>query len=302
MIGIFIVVLISVMSLITFFLFGADKRKAVHHWKRIPERTLLLLCALFGALGGLLAMLLFRHKTRKWKFRILVPVLGVVQLFIAVFLVYVSAYYYADPAAISAMQSDNSVRVEATDTGWRFDGPSEDTALIFYPGAKVEAKAYAPLLRRLAENGIDSFLVKMPFNLAIFGMNRAGEVLRDPSYSHYYIGGHSLGGAMAAGYAAKHGNAFDGVILLAAYPTGKMDENVLLLYGSEDKVVNMDKVNAAEELVAGSLTLDKIEGGNHAQFGSYGCQKGDGTAAISAEEQQVQTVDKIIGWNKELIR
>ena len=210
---------------------------------------------------------------------------------LAWFLLYTSDYYRADTAALQAMESDD-IRVTRTGYGWYFDGPSETDALVFYPGAKVEETAYAPLLRRLAENGIDVCLVKMPFRLAIFGLNAAERVMKEHAYDAWYICGHSLGGAMSAAFAEKHD--LDGVILLAAYPIGTVEEPMLLLYGSEDGVVNRERLSAAGEF--GSVEEHVLDGGNHAQFGNYGPQKGDGIPAITTEEQQDETVRLIVEW------
>ena len=188
-------------SIITFVLFGVDKSRAINHRWRIRESTLLIASS-FGGIGGLMGMLIFHHKTRKWKFRILVPVFALIDALIISFLLWASAYYRADETAIKAMQSDVTVTVEQTKSGWLFDGPSDDKALIFYPGAKVDAKAYAPLLGQLAEDEMDVYLVKMSLNLAFFGIGKAGEIVENSEYERYYISGHSLGGAMAAGYAA----------------------------------------------------------------------------------------------------
>ena len=282
------------MSLLTFALFGIDKWKAGHHRWRIPEATLLLSSFLLGGIGGLFGMLAFRHKTRKRKFRILVPLFALLQVISLGFLLWTSYYYHADSTAAAAMQPDGEVSVMKTSTGWLFDGPSDDTGFIFFPGAKVEAEAYAPMLHELAGKGTDVYLVRMPLNLAFFGMKQADAILKQSSFSRYYIGGHSLGGAMAASWAAGRENVPDGVILFAAYPVRELDTDVLLMYGSEDKIVNGKKIEAAENLVRGRFREAVIEGGNHAQFGNYGVQKGDGTAGISAEEQQRQAVELIL--------
>ena len=219
----------------------------------------------------------------------IVPAILIVA--VLAWVLYTADYYRADETALHAMESDN-IRITRTDYGWYFNGPSETEALIFYPGGKVEETAYAPLLSRLAENGIDVCLVKMPFHLAVFGVNAAERVMKEYSFDEWYIGGHSLGGAMAAVFAAKH--ELDGVVLLAAYPTGPVEEPVLLLFGAEDGVLNRDRVFAAAEY--GSVEEHVLDGGNHAQFGNYGPQKGDGTPAITAEEQQDETVRLILEW------
>ena len=159
--------------------------------------------------------------------------------------------------------------------------------------AKVDAKAYAPLLVQLAEEEMDVYLVKMPLNLAFFGIGKAGGIIEDSAYEKYYISGHSLGGAMAAGYAAEHESEFAGVILFAAYPTQETAIDTLVIYGSEDGVLNMARIAEAPKLVSGNYSEVVIDGGNHAQFGNYGEQKGDGEAVISAEDQQTQTIQAI---------
>lgn len=218
----------------------------------------------------------------------------IVAVLVVAFLAYVSVYYHADQTA--ALESDEDVSVTQTAYGWKFDGPSESAALIFYPGAKVDEKAYAPFLHQLAEEGMDVCLVKMPFHLAFFGIDRAEDIVSEEDYADWYIGGHSLGGAMAAVYAAEHGDALDGVILCAAYPTKPLDEDLteVLIYGSEDGVLNMEKVEEGAQYAPSDVTEHVIEGGNHAQFGNYGEQKGDGTAEISAEKQQEEAVKVIV--------
>ena len=239
---------------------------------------------------------------------ILLAIAALASLAVIAFFVYVSVYYHADDSGTvaEALVSDEAVAVEKTDYGWFFDGPSGENLLVFYPGAKVEETAYAPFLHLLAERGMDVCLVKMPFHLAVFGVDRAEAVLEDPAYAGYrrrYVGGHSLGGAMAASFAASHmDSAFplDGVILCAAYPAVRLEEPLreLVLYGSEDGVLNMDALRKADDYAPADHTEYVIRGGNHAQFGDYGIQKGDGEAVISARDQQEQAVEVILQFCK----
>ena len=215
--------------------------------------------------------------------------------------VYMSDYYRADEIALEAMayQTD-SVRVEQDgDVIWFV--PEDPTAgLIFYPGGKVEYTAYAPLLRACAENGILCALVRMPGNLAVLDANAADGLQQEyPEVTTWYIAGHSLGGAMAAGYAAAHYADYDGLILLAAYPTKDLTGTplrVLSVYGSEDGVMN----RGSYEKNRANLPADTIEvvldGGCHAQFGSYGPQDGDGIPTISGEEQVRETAEAIAAF------
>lgn len=229
--------------------------------------------------------------------RILITAVVMCLLIIGGGTVYICDYYHMTDEALQYLQSSAEVIVMETDTGLLFDGAGEDTAIIFYPGAKVEYTAYAPLLYRLASEGIDCFAVKMPGNLAVLGQNKADDIFFKYTYENWYLAGHSLGGAMAAGYAAENEGEPEGLILLASYPTKSMTEAkfaVLSVYGSEDKVLNRDKLMAGRAFMPEDYTEICIEGGNHAGFGSYGEQKGDGAASVAGKEQQEQTVKAIL--------
>ena len=218
-------------------------------------------------------------------------ILGLILLLTGIFFCYVNVYYPADETALEALRSDEAVTVSQTDYGWFFDGPSETDALIFYPGGKVEETAYAPLLHQIAGETMDVFLVKMPFRLAVLAPGRAADVMAAHTYENWYIGGHSLGGAMAADFASRHGERLRGLVLLAAFPTRALDPSlqVLSLYGSEDGVLNREKLTEGAQFFPADAVIRVIPGGNHAQFGSYGPQKGDGAALISPSEQWAET-------------
>ena len=226
---------------------------------------------------------------------VLLLFVGIILFMSAVW--YVNDYYHADENIQIYLQEKDAVSITEISDGLYLDGPGDDTAMIFYPGAKVEYTAYLPLLRDLAERGIDSFLIKMPCNLAFLGQNKAKKMMDSYEYNHWYLSGHSLGGAMAASYASRHLESLDGLVLLAAYPTKSLKSDsffVLSIYGSEDGVLNMEKMKEGKKQMPADYTEICIEGGNHAQFGNYGEQKGDHTAGISREEQQKQTVDAIL--------
>ncbi len=226
---------------------------------------------------------------------LVIPVIVIAALCIA-FLAYTEQYYHAEESAYTALKSDESVIVTQTEYGWLFDGPSETDAFIFYPGGKVEETAYAPLLHRLAKQGMDVSLVRMPFRLAVLGVNKADQVMEQHDYERWYIGGHSLGGAMAASYAATHSSQLSGVFMLAAYPSKSLDgiSKAVIIYGSEDGVLNRTRLEEANRYLPNSSEIYVIEGGNHAQFGNYGRQAGDGNAAVSSEEQQQRAAEWIL--------
>lgn len=210
---------------------------------------------------------------------------------------YVNDYYHSDPLVQKYLQSNERVTVTEIEDGLYLDGTGEENALIFYPGAKVEYTAYLPLLYGLAERGVDCFLIRMPYNLAVFGQNRAADIISEYPYQNWYLSGHSLGGAMAASYASKHLEQLKGFVFLAAYPTNNLKAesfSVVSIYGSEDGVLNMEKLEEGRKFMPEDYTELCIEGGNHAGFGNYGEQKGDKVAAIRYEEQQQQAIEAIL--------
>ncbi len=230
------------------------------------------------------------------KKRILIVVLVMVLILSGGVFFYISDYYHG-VSLERYFESSETVTVSEIDAGWFFDGAGTQEAIVFYPGAKVEAAAYAPLLYRLAQEGIDCFLVEMPCNLAIFGVNKADEIIENYEYGQWYMAGHSMGGAMAAAYAQKNAEKLTGLIFLAAYSANELSRTelkILSIYGSNDGVLNMDKVIKGRELMPSTYEEICIEGGNHAQFGSYGEQTGDNAADISGEEQIRITTEYIL--------
>ncbi|WP_406535995.1 alpha/beta hydrolase [Methanobrevibacter sp.] len=227
--------------------------------------------------------------------KIKIAIVIILLLIVGFAIFYISDYYHAEKVAVDSLNGTDNVSVIKTSNGMLLDGPGNDTALIFYPGAKIEYTSYAPLLMNLSSQGIDCYLVEMPFNLAFLGQNSADEIIDSGNYSHYFISGHSLGGAMAASY-VNGTNKTDGLILFAAYSTSEIEKPVLSIYGSEDKVLNMDKYNESKGFIDENLTEVEISGANHAQFAYYGNQSGDGVAKISAESQQEECVGEIIDF------
>jgi hypothetical protein len=210
----------------------------------------------------------------------LIAIITIVVVLATAFLVYASVYYRADALALKVLQNNPSIGTQDNLTILSPANPS-DTALIFYPGAKVEAIAYLPILEKITQtSNITCILVKMPFNLAIFDANAADEVIAQfPEIKNWYIGGHSLGGAMASNFASGNQDKVKGLILLGAYVYGDYPpENALTIYGSFNTSV-AEQIDYSDNIVV-------IEGGNHAQFGNYGKQAGDPDATISSEVQQ----------------
>ena len=206
------------------------------------------------------------------------------------FFIYTSQYYKADDSTVAAISNDYSIKYH---DNYVVIGTLDqrDEALIFYPGGKVEYLAYYPLLEKLSEKGITSILVKMPFNLAVFDANAADKIINEfPEVEEWYIGGHSLGGAMASSYASEHKEEIDGVVLLGAYIYGDYSKDkTITIYGENDNILDRSKINYTENVYM-------IKGGNHGQFGNYGQQKGDGISTITSAEQQDESVTYILDF------
>ena len=232
--------------------------------------------------------------------KVLFPVVTilVIVLIIGGCLVYVSDYYHADLDAITAFSADNQVSKSVVSNGIIVYGdPNAQVGFVFYPGGKVEYTAYEPLMVNLASNGVLCILIKMPFNLAVLDINAANGIPElYPDVEKWFIGGHSLGGSMAASYVSKHIEDFGGIVLLGSYSTVDLSDTsvcALSIFGSEDKVMNREKYDKYKINLPPDLKEIEIEGGCHAFFGMYGKQDGDGVPTISAEEQITLTAEYI---------
>ena len=203
----------------------------------------------------------------------------------------------AMPEALSALDSDELIQVEIDP--WLIFSPIEETpitGLIIYPGGLVEPEAYARNAWDIAASGYLVVIPPMPFNLAVFGSNIAGDIINAyPKIENWGIGGHSLGGSMAASYSNNNPNLVDGLVLWASYPAGSDDLSesnlvVFSIFGTLDGVATPEEVLAGRYLLPQTTTWVPIEGGNHGQFGWYGHQDGDNPAVISHDEQDSQIV------------
>jgi dienelactone hydrolase len=198
--------------------------------------------------------------------------------------------------ALAALESNANVTVQDKGNFIVFTPASHIpiTGFILYPGGHVDYRSYAPIAQEIASNGYRVSIVRMPLSLAVFGIDRADEVISAyPEMRYWVIGGHSLGGSMAASYAKSHSANVKGVVFWASYPPTGVDLSTtdlkgLSTYGSNDQVLDKDTFNATLDLLPHGTIMQVIQGGNHAQFGNYGLQPGDGMATISAADQQRQ--------------
>ena len=231
---------------------------------------------------------------RKWPWIIV----AVIAVMIIASGIYLSDYYHADMEAVEAFAPVTAVETHTDESGNYIVEPENPAAgLIFYPGGKVEYTAYIPLMQPLASEGIMCVLVEMPFNLAVFDINAAEGIQEQyPEIEDWYIGGHSLGGSMAAAYLEKHPDDFEGLILLGSYSTADLsavDIDVLSVYGSKDTVLNAEKYAENKSNLPEHFHEVVIDGGCHAYFGMYGPQEGDGIPDINNETQIAITAEAI---------
>lgn len=243
-------------------------------------------------------MYFLKDKRRRIRFIIAASIVLILAIIAMVFTNYVGDYYRTDLDAVEAFTPMNLVSAELHDGTLVFKPENAAKGFIFYPGGKVEYTAYQPLMAACAQQGILCILVEMPFNLAVLDINAAAGIQEQyPEIEKWYIGGHSLGGSMAASYLADHINDYDGLILLGSYSTANLSEtglNVLSVYGSEDRVMNRAKYEENKSNLPGDFTEVIIDGGCHSYFGMYGAQDGDGKPTISNEQQIFLTAEQII--------
>ena len=220
---------------------------------------------------------------------VLLSILSIMLICILSLYIYSQNYYHTDSDVTFLFENDENIEIIDNYTIIKSDNIS-DKAIIFYPGGKVEHSAYYPMLKEISNQGITVVLVKMPLNLAILNINAANRVYELlPEVKEWYLVGHSLGGAMSSIYAEKHQDILDGLVVLGAYVVGEYPtSDALTIYGTFN--------DNLEEFFDYTENVVVIDGGNHAQFGNYGKQKGDPDATISAEEQQKQTIKAILDF------
>jgi predicted esterase len=210
----------------------------------------------------------------------------------------------------SILESDSKITIAETDQfiAFRPNVSSQPVGLIFFPGGMVQPEAYAPLLRTIAEQGYNVFIVKLPFGSAPLKsqethvMEQTLEIMEaNQSVQHWVVGGHSRGAAIASRFAVLHSNAFDGLILIgtshpkeAAFNLSNSTLAVTKVYAANDGLASPSEVEANAVYLPETTHWVFIDGGNHSQFGYFGTLLGDNAATISRAQQQELTVEAIL--------
>jgi len=250
------------------------------------------------------------QRNNKWKKILIWSCLSVIIIVAGLFVYLQSITYSPSKRAEAALKPDGQISITKIKNGYRFEPEGAETVepnIVFYPGGLVEPASYAPFAKKLAEEGHRVYVANMPFNLAMFGQNKADSFIEEHPDEAFVIGGHSLGGVFASRYAAQHTDTLEGVFYLASYAdeTGSLTEtdlSALQLTGTDDGVLNIESWEDAKINLPEDTTFVCIQGGNHGQFGSYGEQKGDHKPAITEEQQLEEVVKGLEEWFKRLNR
>ncbi len=232
--------------------------------------------------------------------RILIVSLVLLLIGTAGFVYWCLDAYQPGTAAFEAMQTDSQVTVSEQNGIITFEptGKTPVAGFVFVPGARVDHRAYAPILRRIAAKGFFTAVVNVRLNISLFEPNAPQRVISQyPNIKVWAVGGHSLGGVGAANFAAENLAQVRGIVFWASYPINdslkNTDLKVISIYGSND-MGGLEPFEKSRELLPAQAKFVEINGANHAQFGDYGQQAGDKPASISAEEQWTQTVNETV--------
>jgi hypothetical protein len=241
------------------------------------------------------------------RFKVLIVVLIAVLVVLSGFVIWAETPPTPMQQAYDAIKSDTNVNV--IQGRWLVFEPTAvnyTTGFIFYPGGRIDSLSYAPYAHAIAAQGYLVIVVPMPLNLAVFGVNSANDVIvAYPNVTEWAIGGHSLGGSMAAQYIHDNPNKAEGLALWASYPPSGVDLSefnitAVTVHGTNDGLVSSKQIDDSLKQLPPETVRVEINGGNHAQFGWYGSQSGDNLATISREEQQSITVNATVQMLTEL--
>lgn len=240
---------------------------------------------------------------RNWR-RGLVAVLVVLVAAVGGTVAYFATPHHGLDWSVAAVEADEAVRVERT--GGRYvlsppDPPADRAGLVFYPGARVHPDAYlhtlAPLVR---EAGLTVVVTHPPLNLAVLDADAADGVIdRRPGVDRWYVGGHSLGGAMACRYAHDDPERVAGLVLLAARCDRDFrgrDLAVVSVTGGEDAVLNREAYRRFVDRLPADATVVEIGGMNHSQFGTYTDQPDDNRSTLTYEQAHARLANVTVPW------
>lgn len=263
-----------------------------------------ILLSLFSLLIilGLIILIVFlinKVKKLKWWINTIGVFLLTIIISISSALIYFAINYNATENAKSYLKSDELIEVIDDKSYIKFDNIEyNESAILFYGGAKVEEASYAQLCNQIAHEGIDVFLVKFPLYFPLININAADKIVSTNDYKNLYLMGHSLGGTCCSLYLTNTQYSYKGIIFLASYSKQKLNDSLkcLSIYGSCDTVLDKDEYNRNIVNFPKDYKEVIIDGGNHSNFGDYGFQKGDEASSISKDKQIEITISEIVSF------
>lgn len=206
-----------------------------------------------------------------------------------------------DNPAITVTSTDHSIVLSPA-----ADAPettASDTGLVFIPGARVDPYAYMYKLSGVVEEtGATVVITKPTLNLAFFDTRPLSVFTEDaPDITEWFVGGHSLGGVRACqlAEAADSGEEVVGLVLFGSYCANDLAESglrVLSISADSDGLSTPEKIRSAAQLLPGDTVFVQIGGANHAGFGDYGAQPGDGSATIDSAQMRAEITDALVGF------
>jgi predicted esterase len=194
-----------------------------------------------------------------------------------------------DPVPAGVIGANVTVRLEAGNVIVARPEQPNGVLFVFYPGGRVPAQSYEFMARALAANGVTVAIPAMPLELAVLGADNASQIKtrlesEGSRVSKFVVGGHSLGGAMAARFASSH--AVNGLVLMGAYSVDDLSGKtfpVLNLAAERDEVAKLEEVRDGLKLLPAGTEVSVIPGGVHSFFGRYGPQNGDGSPTVTRD-------------------
>ena len=238
-----------------------------------------------------------KKKNQKIRRKILFSLLFLMVGLLTLFFIWTKQVKVADQAILQRVNKNKNISIRTTDHSLimihKQVPPSR--GLVFIPGAKITADAYLFKLSNFTQRGIAVVITKPTLNLAFFDLRPLSTFTREvPKIKEWYVAGHSLGGVKACQYTTE--SKVKGLILFASYCATDVTKPVLSISGSADRLTTKKDIDNTRKYYKGSYSAVEIVGANHARFGDYGKQSGDGEAQLTTEDMKISLNAIITNW------
>lgn len=219
--------------------------------------------------------------------------LAALALVVVGFVIWASTPAQGDRSATLEVFRNPAVQVSTVDEGIVLapTGEANGTGLVFVPGARVDPYAYMFQLSGVVEQyGVTVVITKPTLNLAFFDARGVDDFTSAaPNVDRWFVGGHSLGGVRAC--LMTPGADLEGLVLFGSYCANDLSGSglsVLSIAGENDQLSTIATIDESAALLPDNAAFVVIEGANHASFGDYGPQSGDGERTITTEQMRTE--------------